>query len=144
MQELLNKDACRAKSRKGFTLLEILVVVAIIAILVSILLPAVHGMRQKARDREAAVNAQMLANAIRSFRTEYGYWPCNNPDAGGTYSSVADQVDIIDNYLLVTGIKNNHTPPVPFWETAGVVSNLPAKRPFIIKIDVAADTVSVY
>ena len=88
-----------------------------------------------------------LANAIRAFRAEYGYWPCPqsaDPNVGGTFSSAADQVDIINNYLLVSGAKNNHTPPVPFWETSGVVSNIPANRPFVIKIDVTNEAVSVY
>jgi prepilin-type N-terminal cleavage/methylation domain-containing protein len=135
----VNKTKTHARSNvcwcAGFTLLELLVVVAIIGILAAILLPATQGMRQRAQQREAEVTAMTLANALRTFRTEYGYWPCKDPNSGGTYTSAADQSDIIDNYLLVTGGKNNHTPPVPFWDMPGVVSNIVAKRPFIISIN---------
>lgn len=56
--------------RAGFTLLELLIVVAIIAILLSILLPSVHGARRQARAAVCASNLRQLAIANSSYATE--------------------------------------------------------------------------
>ncbi len=55
-------------NKKGFTLVEMLVVIAIIAILVSILIPTVMGATTKAK---AATDAANLRSAVAEFEIEY-------------------------------------------------------------------------
>jgi type IV pilus assembly protein PilA len=62
-------------NRKGFTLVEMLVVIAIIAILVSILIPTVMGATTKAK---AATDAANLRSAIAEFEIEYLGGSMNN------------------------------------------------------------------
>jgi type IV pilus assembly protein PilA len=51
------------KSKKGFTLIELVVVIAILGILAAILIPVISGFIQRANDSAAQANARGLYNA---------------------------------------------------------------------------------
>ncbi len=62
----------------GFTLVELLVVVSIIALLISILLPSLKDARQQAQAVVCAANAKQLATALFTYQLEFrGYLPAN-------------------------------------------------------------------
>ena len=73
--------------RSGFTLVELLVVVAIIAVLAALITPAVFNARLSARNAVIKSEIEMLHMSIMNYRNENGsYPPCvqlNTSDASG-------------------------------------------------------------
>jgi prepilin-type N-terminal cleavage/methylation domain-containing protein len=59
----------------GFTIVELLVTIAIIATLVGLLLPAVQGAREAARRTQCSSNLRQLALAVLSYETQMGHFP---------------------------------------------------------------------
>lgn len=63
------------KTRRGFTLVELLVVIVIIASLAGLTAPMVIRQRKKADQTEATNNARQIGFAMFEFETEYGTFP---------------------------------------------------------------------
>lgn len=61
--------------RNGFTLVELLVVIVIIAALAGLTAPMVIRQRKKADQTEAVNNARQIGLALIDFETEYGTFP---------------------------------------------------------------------
>lgn len=69
------KTTTNPSQRIGFTLIEMLVVIAIIAILAGFLFPAIGKSLRTAKRNTAAAEAKSIAGAIHMFYEEYGYFP---------------------------------------------------------------------
>ena len=77
--------------RRGFSLVEIIVVIAIIAVLVALLLPAVQQARESARRAQCKNNLRQLGLALHNYEGTHSVYPFGvGGDLGGppaTYSS---------------------------------------------------------
>lgn len=71
--------------RKGFTLIELMVVIGIIVILAALLLPALQKAKAMAYDADCKSRQRQLAMALNSYTNDYDGWLClgSNDD---TYS----------------------------------------------------------
>lgn len=68
--------------KNGFALIELMIVVAIIAILAAIALPFYLNYTTRAEGSEAFMLAGTAKSAVISYYTEKGSWPVDNTSAG--------------------------------------------------------------
>ncbi len=61
--------------RRGFSLVELLIVIAIVAVLISLLLPAVQGAREAARNLECRNHLKQLSLATQSYENVHRCYP---------------------------------------------------------------------
>jgi prepilin-type N-terminal cleavage/methylation domain-containing protein len=68
-------DSTKPRVRGGFTLVELLVVVAIIGVLIAMLLPAMQAARESARRAACLSNLRQIGLAINNFESGKTYFP---------------------------------------------------------------------
>ncbi|HGO7187077.1 TPA: pilin [Neisseria meningitidis] len=84
--------------QKGFTLIELMIVIAIVGILAAVALPAYQDYTARAQVSEAILLAEGQKSAVTEYYLNHGEWPSNNTSAG-----VASSTDIKGKY--VAGVK---------------------------------------
>ena len=75
-----------AAPRAAFTLIELLTVIAIIAILMGLLMSAIGGAKDQARRAEAGATIKNIVNASKNYATEYGKFPPVDATATTVYT----------------------------------------------------------
>jgi type IV pilus assembly protein PilA len=97
--------------QKGFSLIELLIVVAIILIIAAIAIPNLLRSRIAANEASAVSSLRTLNTACITYNSTYGQYPAamtnlQSPGAGALPTSTA--ADLIDQ-VLATGIKSGYT-----------------------------------
>ncbi|HEZ5706073.1 TPA: pilin [Neisseria meningitidis] len=73
--------------QKGFTLIELMIVIAIVGILAAVALPAYQDYTARAQVSEAILLAEGQKSAVTEYYLNHGKWPGNNTSAGVASSS---------------------------------------------------------
>ncbi|HEZ4434768.1 TPA: pilin [Neisseria meningitidis] len=87
--------------QKGFTLIELMIVIAIVGILAAVALPAYQDYTARAQVSEAILLAEGQKSAVTEYYLNHGEWPANNSSAG-----VASSADIKGKYVQKVEVKN--------------------------------------
>ncbi|HFA3191622.1 TPA: pilin, partial [Neisseria gonorrhoeae] len=68
--------------QKGFTLIELMIVIAIVGILAAVALPAYQDYTARAQVSEAILLAEGQKSAVTEYYLNHGEWPKDNGSAG--------------------------------------------------------------
>ncbi|ENX7364499.1 pilin, partial [Neisseria gonorrhoeae] len=68
--------------QKGFTLIELMIVIAIVGILAAVALPAYQDYTARAQVSEAILLAEGQKSAVTEYYLNHGEWPKDNTSAG--------------------------------------------------------------
>lgn len=106
---LMNKKTTRY--HRGFTIVELLVVIVVIGILFSVGVAAYSGMQQKTRDTQRVSDIKTIVKALEMYKTQTGTYP---PVSTGTNTISDWEVSSKSPDQFLSALK-----------TAGVVSRVP-------------------
>ncbi|HEZ4475336.1 TPA: pilin [Neisseria meningitidis] len=87
--------------QKGFTLIELMIVIAIVGILAAVALPAYQDYTARAQVSEAILLAEGQKSAVTEYYLNHGEWPGNNSSAG-----VATSANIKGKYVQSVTVAN--------------------------------------
>jgi prepilin-type N-terminal cleavage/methylation domain-containing protein len=118
-------NSSRTIPRRGFTIIELVVVMAVIAVLVSLLLPAVQQTREAARRIDCSNNLKQLGLAALNFHDVKGHFPPGigyfPPAGGGVFGTY--QFHLLP-YLDQDSLYQSALGPVPFPPPVGTTTVL--------------------
>ena len=106
----MNSHPQSRSSAAAFTLVELLTVIAIIAILMGLLFPAIQIAKEQARKAQAKVDCEQICAAVKAYYTEYGKYPLGanvvTPPQGDFLFGKSSAMGSISNQQLFDILRN--------------------------------------
>ena len=125
-------------SSKRFTLIELLIVIAIIGILAGLVFPALGTVRNNAKSSKASTECQSLKTAIIMYESEFSCWPAKT---SGSSDALVSSTDYIEMCKILTGENSKkmvfYEVGVGYDDTKGILD--PWGRPYQVILDVDYD-----
>ncbi|MGB9620488.1 MAG: prepilin-type N-terminal cleavage/methylation domain-containing protein [Armatimonadota bacterium] len=91
----------RARRRRGFTLVELLVVIVVLAVLAAIVLPKFMNSSRRGKESALRSDLKLLRNAVSLFQADTGAYPKTLADLAAT-SAPAKGLDSSGNEVNIT------------------------------------------
>jgi len=83
------------QGRRGFTLMEILIAIAIIAILTAIGIVSYGSINRGARNAKRKSDIGQIQSALELYRSDFGYYPAINTSAMNDAANLEDSTDFV-------------------------------------------------
>jgi general secretion pathway protein G len=111
------------RSHRGFTLIEMLIVIVVIAILALIVIPRLMGAGRKAKEAALRGDLHQLRNAVQQFEADCGDYPSASSQlmtqpAAGTTGGQGIALDVTGWQGPYLRTSDNNLPKDPFTESA--------------------------
>ncbi|HGG9524814.1 TPA: pilin, partial [Neisseria meningitidis] len=90
--------------QKGFTLIELMIVIAIVGILAAVALPAYQDYTARAQVSEAILLAEGQKSAVTEYYLNHGEWPANNNSAGVASSATDIKGKYVQSVTVANGV----------------------------------------
>ncbi|HGG7975361.1 TPA: pilin [Neisseria meningitidis] len=90
--------------QKGFTLIELMIVIAIVGILAAVALPAYQDYTARAQVSEAILLAEGQKSAVTEYYLNHGIWPKNNTSAGVASSATDIKGKYVKSVTVANGV----------------------------------------
>ena len=148
----LPSDICPPTSARGFTLLELLIVISLIVVLMGLLVPAIMKVNGGAKDKRRSLEVRVIGSAIQAYKLQEKHFPAPvldlspppvnaldyyyGEDSGTTSYSYGG-----DNSEVMTLLKNAVPPVLDVnklrWDEGSAVD--PDGTPYTITLDLNYD-----
>lgn len=128
------------KNKKGFTIVELLIVIVVIGILATLVIVTFTGIQQKARNTQRQTDIKAVQGYVESFYAEFGFYPnaadlndatfrsnylkgldphaLSDPKQAGDTGAIADSAQTGNVYSYVTSTDTASVPCTTTAETA--------------------------
>ncbi|HFC7371531.1 TPA: pilin [Neisseria meningitidis] len=90
--------------QKGFTLIELMIVIAIVGILAAVALPAYQDYTARAQVSEAILLAEGQKSAVTEYYLNHGIWPANNNSAGVASTATDIKGKYVQSVTVANGV----------------------------------------
>lgn len=110
------------KTNQGFTLIEVVVVMAIIAVLAALVVGAITVARKTAIETQARTDARTIQTGLEAYFAQHRAYPDYfNPHTGGNWIGFGEIADASHLNLKLSSSINCYNPGTNDWHGAGIV-----------------------
>lgn len=84
MREINHRRGAERGGHRGFSLVELLVVISILSMLAGVLLPSLRGAREQAKLVACSSNTASIGRGAAAYSAEWNGWMCGSPGTSGS------------------------------------------------------------